>query len=96
MKKSIHDRTGHLDSSVLRCPPYEVFLHSRICVPHLKIPPGEIRGTPPPLTEAEVDAQIAACAHPPGTLLPIGAGYAVILVAGLYMTAGKLEIRADP
>jgi hypothetical protein len=43
-----------------------------------------------PLTQAEMDAQIASCEAPrPGELLVVGVGYLVILVAGLYMTAGE-------
>jgi hypothetical protein len=45
-----------------------------------------------------MDAQIAAdCGTPrPAQLLVIGAGYLLIAIPGLYMTAGKREKTEQP
>jgi hypothetical protein len=51
-----------------------------------------------PLTQAEQDADIASrCGTPrPAQLLVVGAGYFLIAIPGLYMTAGKREKTEEP
>ncbi|MGZ6315314.1 MAG: hypothetical protein ACXWNI_06775 [Candidatus Limnocylindrales bacterium] len=62
------------------------------------VPPDGSHATLRPLTQAEMDAQIAAdCGTPrPNQLLVVGAGYFLIAIPGLYMTAGKREKTEEP
>jgi hypothetical protein len=68
-----------------------VFSGGNVCRILQTVPPPGSNATFRPLTQAEMDAQIAAeCGTPrPNQLLVIAAGYSLIAIPGLYMTAGK-------
>jgi hypothetical protein len=44
-----------------------------------------------------MDAQIASCEAPrPSQLIVVGAGYFLIAIPGLYLTAGKRKATDEP
>jgi hypothetical protein len=52
---------------------------------------------PPPLTQAEMDARIAACAQPrPGELVVPALGYLLILGAWAASAPDEPEVSSDP
>ena len=69
------------------------FSDGNVCNILQVVPPDGSYATPRLLSQAEMDAQIASrCGTPrPNQLLVIGAGYLVILVPGLYLTARKRD-----
>jgi hypothetical protein len=74
------------------------FSDGNVCNILQVVPPDGSYATPRLLTQAEMDAQIASrCGTPrPNQLLVIGGGYLAIVVAGLYVTAGRRETTVDP
>ena len=75
-----------------------VFSGGSVCKILKPVPPPGSHATLRPLTQAEMDADIAArCGTPrPAQLLVVGAGYLLIAIPGLYMTAGKREKTEEP
>jgi hypothetical protein len=76
---------------------YLMFLDSHVCTIRPTVPQGGANATLRPPSQAEVDAQISSCQAPrPNQLLVVGAGYLVIVVAGLYVTARNREVSPSP
>ncbi len=74
------------------------FSGGNVCKILQTVPNDGSHATLKPLTQAEMDAQIAAdCGTPrPAQLLVVGAGYLLIAIPGLYLTAGKRERTEEP
>jgi hypothetical protein len=68
-----------------------IFSGGSVCKILGTVPPAGSHATYRPLTQAEMDADIAArCGTPrPAQLLVVGAGYFLIAIPGLYLTAGN-------
>jgi hypothetical protein len=75
-----------------------IFSGGSVCKILQTVPPAGSHATLRPLTQAEMDADIASrCGTPrPAQLLVVAAGYFLIAIPGLYMTAGKREMTEEP
>jgi hypothetical protein len=73
-----------------------IFSGGNVCKVLGVVPPAGSHETPTP--KADLDAQVARCNEQlkPAQLLVVGAGYVLIAIPGLYMTAGKREKSDEP
>jgi hypothetical protein len=70
-----------------------IFSGGNVCKILQTVPPPGSNATFRPLTRADIDAR---CGEPrPAQLLVVGAGY-LLLIPGLYLTAGKPQKTEEP